>query len=253
MPHRAWSTRAAPLISAALLAASPAQRSGLQVAPVAVTLTAAKSSDGLTLSNVGNAPLHAQVRVYRWEQGERDSEVIAPTGDLIVSPPMIVLQPGGRQLVRVIRASSAPQAGAPEATYRIVIDELPITGDGKGDGLNFVLRYTLPAFVLPAGPAVEPELKWGVIEIDGTVALTVTNSGGRHAQVADVALLSADGTRTVLAPGLLGYALPGVSRTWTTAVPWSASVQNSTLEVRINGQEASLPVAGYSDTVTVNY
>lgn len=246
MLHRVWSTLAAPLAAIAVLAASPALASGLQVAPVAVTLTAAKSSDGLTLSNVGDAPLHAQVRVYRWRQGEADGEVIEPTRDLVVSPPMIVLQPGGQQFVRVIRTSSAPEAGAPEATYRIVVDELPIRGDGQGEGLDFVLRYTLPAFVLPAGPAVEPELAWDLVEIDGAIALTVANSGGKHAQVADVALVAADGKRTVLAAGLLGYALPGTSRTWATAVPWSDWADDSTLEVRINGQEASLPVAGSS-------
>lgn len=246
MLGRAWSPLAAPLVSVALLSASPARASGLQVAPVAVTLTAAKSSDALTLSNVGEAPLHAQVRVYRWRQGENEGETIEPTGDLIVSPPMIVLQPGGHQLVRVIRAGSAPDAGAPEATYRIVVDELPIAADNAAGGLNFVLRYSLPAFVLPAGAEVKPDLQWDLAEVDGAIALKVANSGGRHAQVADVALVGADGTRTILAPGLLGYALPGASRTWTTTVPWSASAQEGTLEVRINGQEASLPVAGSS-------
>lgn len=239
MPYRTGS----PLAALALLLAGSAQASGLQVAPVAVTLTAAKASDALTLSNVGDAPLHAQVRVYRWRQGENDGEVIEPTGDLVVSPPMIVLQPGGHQLVRVIRAGAAPDAGTPEATYRIVVDELPIA-EGKGGGLNFVLRYSLPVFVLPAGPAVEPDLRWDLVELNGAIALQVANSGGRHAQVADVALVGADGTRTVLAPGLLGYALPGSTRTWTTAVPWPAPAQDSSLEVRINGQVATLPVAG---------
>jgi fimbrial chaperone protein len=246
MLYRARSILAAPLASVALLAASPALASGLQVAPVAVTLTAAKSSDGLVLSNVGDTPLHAQVRVYRWQQGADEGETIEPTGDLMISPPMIALQPGGQQLVRVIRAGSAPAAGAPEATYRIVVDELPIAADNNGGGLNFVLRYSLPVFILPAGSRVEPDLQWDLLEINGTVALKVANSGGQHAQVADVTLVGADGTRTVLAPGLLGYALPGASRTWTTAVPWPASAEEGTLEVRINGQEATLPVAGSS-------
>ena len=246
MLRRARSMLAAPLVLVALLASGPTSASGLQVAPVAVTLTAAKSSDGIVLSNLGDAPLHAQVRVYRWQQSGDDGETIEPTGELIVSPPMIALQPGGQQLVRVIRAGSAPISGAPEATYRIVVDELPIAADRTDGGLNFVLRYSLPVFVLPAGPAVEPDLHWSLAEVDGTVAVKVANSGGKHAQVADVSLLRPDGTRTLLAPGLLGYALPGAARVWTTGVPWSASAGQGTLEVRINGQEATLPVAGSS-------
>jgi len=244
----AGSILAAPLVSVALLTASPTLASGLQVAPVSVTLTAAETADGLTLSNVGDQPLHAQVRVYRWHQGDDDSETLEPTADLIVSPPMIALQPGTQQLVRVVRAGTAPSAGDAEAAYRVVVDELPIAADRAHGGLNFVLRYTLPVFMLPAGPAVEPDLQWNLVEVDGAIALTVANSGGKHAQVADVALVAADGTRTVLAPGLLGYALAGASRTWTTAAPWSASALEGTLEVRINGQEAreTLPVAGSS-------
>lgn len=246
MLSRPGNSLAVWLAFVALLSASPALASGLQVAPVAVTLTAAKSSDGLVLSNVGDAPLHAQVRIFRWQQGEGDSETLEATGDLVVSPPMIVLQPGGQQLVRVVRAGSAPSAGAPEATYRIVVDELPIADDRNGGGLNFVLRYSLPAFVLPAGEEVAPDLQWDLVEVDGTVAVKVANNGGKHAQVADISLVGADGTRTVLAPGLLGYALPGASRTWATAMPWSASARESTLEVRINGQKATLPLAGSS-------
>jgi fimbrial chaperone protein len=239
---------AAPLVAAALLAASPALAGGLQVAPVAVTLTATETSDGLTLSNVGEAPLHAQVRVYRWQQGGEDGETLAPTGDLVVSPPMIALQPGGQQLVRVVRVGSAPDAGAPERTYRIVVDELPVAGGNPGGGINFVLRYSLPAFVQPPGPPVEADLAWELVESDGAIAVRVANGGRQHAQVADVTLVAADGARTTLAAGLLGYALPGASRTWTTDVPWSATAREGTLEVRINGQEAraTLPAAGSS-------
>ena len=227
---------AAPLVSVALLMASASQAGGLQVAPVSVTLTPAKSADGLTLSNVGDAPLHAQVRVYRWQQGVDESETLEPTGDVIVSPPMIALQPGAEQLVRVIRTGPAPAPGAPEATYRIVVDELPPAPDVVGGGLNFVLRYSLPGFVLPAGPDVRPDLNWELAEADGTVAVRAANSGGQHAQVADVAHVGPDGSRTILATGLLGYALPGASKTWTTTLPWSASMHAGTLEVRIYGQ-----------------
>jgi fimbrial chaperone protein len=111
-----------------------------------------------------------------------------------------------------------------------------------------VLRYSLPVFVLPPGPAVEADLAWVLAEVDGAIAVKVANGGRKHAQVADVVLVATDGTRTTLATGLLGYALPGASRTWTTAVPWSAAAREGTLEVRINGQEAraTLPAAGSS-------
>ena len=228
---------AATLAGLPLIAATPATAGGLQVSPVSVTLTARESADGLTLSNLGSSTVHAQVRVYRWRQGA-EGDVLEPSAGLAISPPMVALEPGGSQLVRVIRTGPAPAAGAAEDTYRIVVDELPLADANAGGGLAFVFRYSLPVFVEPAGTEPRPELEWNLTDVDGTIALTVRNSGRKHAQVADVAVRWSDGERTELAPGLLGYALPGSSITWGTAVPWRRGASIGSLEVRINGQEA---------------
>ena len=234
---------AAALAGLAVLGADAANASGLQVAPVGVSLTPEAPAGSLTLSNVGESKLHAQVRVYAWRQ-DRDGDTLEPSEDLMVSPPMIALEPGAQQLVRVIRNGPAPAPGTGEQSFRIVIDELPI-GERSGRGLDFVLRYSLPVFVENDSRGDRPALAWDLFEKDGAVALQVTNEGGKHAQIADVAVRAADGSRIVLAEGLLGYALPGASRTWGTAAPWSESVRTGTLEVRIDGQVAyeSLPVA----------
>lgn len=227
---------AAALAGLCLLAAAPAAAGGLQVSPVSVTLTAKETADGLTLSNVGDATVHAQVRVYRWRQGG-EGDVLEPSAALAISPPMVSLEPGASQLVRVIRTGPAPAAGAAEDSYRIVVDELPVV-DPDGGGLTFVFRYSLPVFVEPTGVEVEPELEWKLVELNGAVGLEVRNTGRKHAQIADVAVRWSDGERTELAPGLLGYALAGSSMTWATAEPWRAGASIGSLEVRINGQEA---------------
>lgn len=229
-----------------LLASGPAQASGLQVSPVTVTLTARETADGLTLSNVGDAIVHAQVRVYHWRQGP-DGDILDPSTGLVISPPMVVIEPGGQQLVRVIRTKPAPAEGQAEDAYRIVIDELPVARDDR-EGIDFVLRYSLPVFIQPAGTEQTPNLTWSLIETDGKIGIGVANSGLKHAQIADVSIQWPDGRQTVLAPGLLGYALPGATRIWGTAESWPATMPAGKLKVRINGQEAQheLPLAGSS-------
>src|SRR5690606_27632881 len=90
---------------------------------------------------------HAQVRVYRWTQVD-GQDVLEATRDLAISPPMLEVASGGEQLVRVVRLGPAP--AATEASYRVVVDELPVAAvdaaDG-GEGLRFVLRYSIPVFV----------------------------------------------------------------------------------------------------------
>lgn len=90
-----------------VLAMAPALAAGLQVTPTSLTLQAKQSADGLWLSNTGSKPLQAQVRVYRWTQ-ENDEERFEATRALAISPPMLELAPGARQLVRVIRLGAPP-------------------------------------------------------------------------------------------------------------------------------------------------
>ena len=232
-------------MAASLLVAGPAFASGLQVAPVTTTLTAEETSDGLTLSNVGHTALHAQVRVYHWTQGADGDERLDPSTALVISPPMLKLDPGTSQLVRVIRMQPAPSQDEVEDAYRVVIDELPLSTGEQGEGIDFVLRYSLPVFIEPAGEEPAPDLSWQLVELGGKIGIRVTNSGRQHAQLADVSLRSPDGRLTALAPGLLGYALPGATKLWGTAEAWPAAMPEGKLEVRINGQETqhALPLA----------
>lgn len=217
------------------LASGSLAASGLQVAPVSLTLTPAQAADGLWLSDTGSDPVHAQVRVYRWTQRD-GKEVLEPSRDLVISPPMLQIAAGERQLIRVIRVG-APPAGpdATEASYRVIIDELP-ANDGKR-GVQLVMRYSLPIFVEPAGPAVAPRLKWSVSRSGGHAVLEVSNTGTGHAQLAMLGFVDRAGHRTELAPGLLGYVLPGATMHWTLKAPAEAFNEGGTLDGMVNGQK----------------
>ena len=126
--------------------------SGLQVSPVSLTLPPTQAADGLWLSNTGDNVVNAQVRVFRWTQ-EGGEDKLTPSRGLLVSPPMLQLPAEGRQLIRAIRAGAPPSGpDAVQEAYRVIIDELPVDTQGK-KGLQFVLRYSVPIFVQPAGAA----------------------------------------------------------------------------------------------------
>src|ERR1700761_6914140 len=93
---------------------------GLQVAPILLELSARQNADGLWLSNTGAAALAAQVRVYHWTQANGEDRLDASRA-LVVSPPIVKLAPGARQLVRVVRSGAPPEAR--EDAFRIVVDE----------------------------------------------------------------------------------------------------------------------------------
>ncbi len=223
------------LFAGLLLLSGAAAASGLQVAPVSLTLQASQNADGLWLSNEAEDVLRAQVRVYRWTQ-EGSEEKLAPSRGLVISPPMLQLAAGDKQLVRVIRVGTPPNGtDAVEEAYRIAIDELPIETKEK-KGLQFVLHYSVPIFVEPVGGASAPQLRWTLVREGERVALEVANSGGKHAQLADMSFIDSHGKRTEVAAGLFGYVLPGVTMRWMLKLPAATFASGGTLEGKVNGE-----------------
>ena len=225
------------LATAAWLVGGSAIASGLQVSPTLLSLQARQAADGLWLSNTGDSPLHAQVRVYRWTQ-EGGEEQLVPSRDLVISPPMLALDAGRKQLVRVIRVSAPPQ-GASETAYRVILDELP-THDAKARGLQFVLRYSVPVFVEPAAAKPGPaQLQWSLEQVDGKAVLSIRNTGGMHAQIVELGYTDTNKRHTSLGDGLFGYVLPGASMHWTLKAPAAAFAHGGTFEAMINGEKAT--------------
>ncbi|WP_052690053.1 molecular chaperone [Xanthomonas sp. GPE 39] len=214
-----------------LAVAAACTASSLQVAPTSVTLSATDSAQGIWLSNSGDVPLHAQVRVFRWHQ-HNGEDVLDPSDKIAISPPMLELAPHSRQLVRIIRLDDAPSGN--EQTYRILVDELP-TKDGatnSNSGLQFILRYSLPIFVTPSGK-VTPVLHARLVRDGATQSLEVVNQGNGHAQVVDLDFVTSDGRHLPISNGLAGYILPGQRRRW----PLTSTLAHAkgTFQAKING------------------
>lgn len=209
----------------------PAFASGLQVSPIGLHLAASEQAQAMWLTNTGTDTLHAQVRVFRWTQ-VNGKDVLEASKDLVVSPPMVTIAPGDRQLVRVIRQVAPPTDGN-ETAYRVIVDELPVGGAEK-TGLKFVLRYSVPVFLAPAGdPTVSATLQASVETTPDGAMLRVHNAGTGHAQIADVSQHGGAGKNTSLLPGLVGYALPGSTMSWPLP---SEARQAGALRARINGE-----------------
>ncbi|MET0935648.1 MAG: molecular chaperone [Luteibacter sp.] len=221
----------AGVLAAAILLAPLAAASGLQVSPIGLRLPSTAQADALWLTNTGSDTVHAQVRVFRWSQAD-GKDVLEPSRDLVVSPPMVTIAPGDRQMVRVIRQVDPPSGV--EASYRVVVDELPIDA-GEQTGLKFVLRYSIPVFLAPRGdPTVKATLQATWDRSPDGPMLRVTNSGSGHAQIADVVWRGEKGQGATLLSGLVGYALPGSTMSWH--LPQGAQPNGGAVKARINGE-----------------
>ena len=213
-----------------LLFSGYAAASGLQVTPVTLTLEQTQRAEGIWLSNSGDNPINAQVRVFRWSQSSYKDQLAASQG-LVISPPMLTIPPGGKQLIRVIRTGSPAKV---EDAYRLSINELPQSA-AKKNNLQFVLHYSVPVFIQPPGVTdTYAKLQWQIKHSEGRAWLEVSNQGDGHAQLSEVNIITVSGSRRNITPGLLGYVLPGSTMRWP--LPASAG-QGEKLEAMVNGKK----------------
>ncbi|MGY0798194.1 fimbrial biogenesis chaperone [Lysobacter sp. A286] len=229
-------TRWKALMLLALLGpCGPALAASLQVAPTSVELHANEKGEAVWLSNTATeTPVRAQVRLFRWTQQD-GTDTLEPTTDLAISPPLLELAGGARQLVRVIRTGPAPTGT--ETSYRIIVDEVPSGETADQTGLKFLLRYSIPVFVLPTGDTpITYDLHPRLERADDAATLVVSNRGRRHAQLADLAYMDAGGKRHELMPGLVGYVLPDQTMRWVLPASASRYLDNGSFKVRINGE-----------------
>lgn len=207
----------AGLCFVALLLTSPhAEATSLRAAPAKLELVAPDSAATLSLRNEDSKPINAQIRVFRWSQVNGE-EKLEPNVDVAASPPLTTLGGGIDYVVRVVRVTKTPVAG--EETYRLLVDELPDAARRVPGAVTVVVRYSIPVFFV-SRDAAPPKLSWAIKQVDGSLVLTGTNSGGRHARISDLQLTS-EGKPVVSRAGLVGYVLGGSTMQWTLPLPRS--------------------------------
>ena len=196
-----------------------AQAGSFTVRPLRLVLAPGASSASLSLENVGDQPVLVQAEVMAWSQRD-GTDVLDPSQDLIVSPPVFTVATGAAQTVRV--GLMQPSAAAREVTYRLFLQEVPPPKKPGEQGVDVSLRLSLPVFVLPSGN-VAPRLSWRAAKgPHDAIVLSLTNSGSAHVQVIDCKLY--DGNDGLIAQSNLGsYVLPGQTRSWSInpSKPWN--------------------------------
>jgi fimbrial chaperone protein len=208
----------------------------LQVSPVTVEVPAPGVAAVLKLRNEGAAPIHAQLRVFRWSQANGE-EKLEPTEDVVASPPMASLAAKADYTVRLVRVTKQPISA--EETYRLLIDELPDPRAQRSRTITMVLRYSIPVFFL-SQDATAAKLAWSIEQRNGRATVSVTNTGARHARISALQLHGGNGSVVSFGSGLTGYALGGSTMRWS--VPPNAPRLDGASPVVITGNADTGPI-----------
>jgi len=200
----------AALTAAGCLFFGTAQAAVLEISPVTIGLAAGQGATTIEVRNRGDAPVAVQVRAYAWAQSG-DEDVLTPTRDLILSPPIFTVPAGGSQTLRLLARGGAAVAG--ERSYRLLLDEVPAISQGQQ--IVIALRVSLPVIIAAASPAPKG-LRWRVGRAPGgETVLSATNAGLGYDAVQAIVVTLADGSRrSAVARGKNPYILAGAERHW---------------------------------------
>ncbi|MGF6737594.1 fimbrial biogenesis chaperone [Paraburkholderia atlantica] len=206
----------------------------LQVAPVRMEFEPTQQGQTVQIANKGQDPVEAQVRIMRWTQQDGQDQLSpAASSELVASPPIMHIAPGGQQTVRVIRLH--PTTPASELSYRLLIDELPQQGMPHGTGLRLLMRYSIPVFVNITHTTPLPRPQHGTTPIrtdlsrvhaqvaagnDGKAELSVSNDGTHAIRISALSTAASGGQTQFVDSGLVGYVLSGQRMSWPLNVPY---------------------------------
>ncbi|HEV2117970.1 MAG TPA: fimbria/pilus periplasmic chaperone [Terriglobales bacterium] len=207
--------------------------SSITLAPVRLELSASRPYAVLRMTNNGSEPVTLQARPYRWSFDAR-GDVLTATDNVILNPPIATLPPKGVQLVRI--GLRVPNEDANEATYRLIIDEVPVKKAGaKGMSLTMVLRMSVPVFALPRRP-VSPRLEWSAHrDAAGVLKIAAVNRGAAHVLIKSFHVSRGADNQEAETFKDLAYLLPNQQREWTLKKANLAAATELTLEAVTDG------------------
>jgi len=217
-----------------------ARATSLEITPVTVHLAPGANATTVEVMNRGGMAAAIQLRAYAWSQ-DGDKDVLTPTQDIIMSPPIFTLGKGASQTIRLMLRRGARAGG--ERTYRLLIDEVPPT-NAKEQQILIAMRVSLPVIIGSAAPKAR-SLQWRAQRgAGGRITLSATNSGNAFDRVHSIAVTMADGSQhAVSASGTNSYILAGAKRQWVLQSGGSARELRLSVTTRSGKSEQVLAVA----------
>ncbi len=208
------------------------------VSPVRIYMKPRDRAVAITLTNEGDSAVALQADVFVWSQTPEGVDQLELSDDMILSPPIIKLEAGAKQVVRL--ALLRPADASQQLAYRLIVREVPEITNPKQQGIQLpiALALSMPVFITP--PPAKREVNCELVRGEaGAPAVSCANSGTAYAQMRDIRLHRNDQTLARFEGG--AYLLPGARRT-VTPKPEGAGLTGGeplTVEVQFDDGQTS--------------
>lgn len=208
---------------------------GLQVTPILQEIPVGETTAVYRVRNTGQQPVTVQVSGLAWRE-DSGVRMTTATADIQVTPPMMSLNPGQEEWVRVILKTE--RAGAEQA-FRVLFSQVPETAQTLRPGVRTLIRLDTPLFFQAEKP--QTDLKWALRhDLDGW-HLQVRNIGTRFGRLTRLVVETDGGRRLPISEGAL-YILPGTSQSWPLDLTDAEAHKGLSLQLLSGGQVQFQPL-----------
>jgi fimbrial chaperone protein len=179
----------AQLLGIGLLLILVPHSQAVTISPVHLYMSVKEPIISFTVTNDSVEVITYQINTLSWRQvGGKDT--YDETKQLIVSPPIVSIEPNSTQTFRVgLLEESAHLA---EQAYRVVLDDITAyLPDKSKNSLRFIFNHNLPLFYAPVNRV--DSAVWSKCEslIKGKSCLLFENTGNRHVKLVNFIAVSA--------------------------------------------------------------
>jgi fimbrial chaperone protein len=199
--------------------AAPVWAAPFAINPVRIYMTPKDKAVAVTITNEGDEALVMQADLYRWTQTPDGEDVLEPTEEVFLTPPIIKLAGKSRQVVRLARLRPLQQAG--QLTYRLIVREIPEAKPSQENlRVQIALAFSLPVFITP--PNAKYQLACTAVRSTAdTLRTSCSNSGNAYAQLINF-VVTGPGGETLAGRDTGGYILPTAKRSFDLNSPGGA-------------------------------
>jgi len=208
-----------------------AMGSSMKVVPTRVSFDDRSETAVLTLTNEGKDKITVQLDAKSWDQDEQGADRYSETRDIVFFPKILEVEPATERIIRIgYQGEFTP---ASERTYRIFLQELPVTKPGEMT-LKFAITFSIPIFIQPSMEHSDVAIEEVSQEL-GQLHVKVRNGGNTHVVVNGITLkgLDAVGQEVFLSEMRGWYLLSNKSKTYELQIPEDGCSQAAEIEVEV--------------------
>ena len=205
--------------------------------PVRLFVDVKSKTAVLRIVNQGDNRVTVQLDAKSWQQDETGQDIYEETGDIIFFPKITTLEKGEERIIRIGYRGKQEQV---EKTYRLFMQELPVTESG-GMALQLALTITIPIFVEPEKAEKAAWIAETAGLSDEALRIKVRNNSNRHIVVSRITAVGLDESgREVFSKNAAGwYTLAQTSRIYAVPIPYEECLKVKTIRVKTDLEKDS--------------